>query len=44
MGDWHAVFLIASGMNACAALLAWFVLRPMRHRLLGGHAVKAPLR
>jgi OFA family oxalate/formate antiporter-like MFS transporter len=44
MGDWHAVFLIASGMNACAALLAWFVLRPMRHRLLGGNAVKAPLR
>jgi MFS transporter, OFA family, oxalate/formate antiporter len=33
-GDWHAVFLIASGMSAAAALLAWFVLRPMRHRLL----------
>ena len=36
MGDWHAVFMIASGMNACAALLAWFVLRPMRRRLLAG--------
>ena len=35
MGDWHTVFLIASGMSACAALLAWFVLRPMRRRLLG---------
>jgi len=33
-GDWHAVFLIACGMSATAALLAWFVLRPMRHRLL----------
>lgn len=34
-GDWHAVFLIASAMSAVAALLAWFVLRPMRLRLLG---------
>jgi OFA family oxalate/formate antiporter-like MFS transporter len=32
--DWHAVFLIAGAMNVLAALLAWFVLRPMRHRLL----------
>lgn len=35
-GDWHAVFAIASGMSAAAALLAWFVLRPMRHRLMSG--------
>jgi len=35
-GDWHAVFAIASGMSALAALLAWFVLRPMRHRLMTG--------
>ncbi|MDZ5455932.1 oxalate/formate MFS antiporter [Azohydromonas lata] len=35
--DWHAVFLIACAMNVLAALLAWFVLRPMRHRLLDGH-------
>ena len=35
LGDWHAVFLIAGGMSAAAALLAWFVLRPMRMRLLG---------
>jgi MFS transporter, OFA family, oxalate/formate antiporter len=34
LGDWHVVFLIASGMSAAAALLAWFVLRPMRMRLL----------
>jgi OFA family oxalate/formate antiporter-like MFS transporter len=29
-GSWHAVFIIASIMNAIAALMAWFVLRPMR--------------
>jgi OFA family oxalate/formate antiporter-like MFS transporter len=32
--DWHAVFLIAAAMNLAAVLLAWCVLRPMRHRLL----------
>lgn len=31
-GSWHAVFVVASVMNAIAALLAWFVLRPMRRR------------
>jgi len=29
-GGWHAVFICASVMNAIAAILAWFVLRPMR--------------
>jgi len=29
-GSWHAVFIVASVMNAIAAILAWFVLRPMR--------------
>jgi len=29
-GGWHAVFLVAAAMNAVAALMAWFVLRPMR--------------
>jgi OFA family oxalate/formate antiporter-like MFS transporter len=29
-GSWHAVFIVASVMNAVAALLAWFVLKPMR--------------
>jgi OFA family oxalate/formate antiporter-like MFS transporter len=29
-GGWQAVFVVASIMNALAALLAWFVLRPMR--------------
>ena len=29
-GSWHMVFIVASIMNAIAALMAWFVLRPMR--------------
>jgi OFA family oxalate/formate antiporter-like MFS transporter len=33
-GSWHAVFIAASVMNAIAALLAWFVLRPLRRRQL----------
>jgi OFA family oxalate/formate antiporter-like MFS transporter len=31
-GSWNAVFVVASVMNAVAALMAWFVLRPMRRR------------
>ena len=31
-GGWQSVFIVASAMNALAALLAWFVLRPMRRR------------
>jgi OFA family oxalate/formate antiporter-like MFS transporter len=27
---WHSVFIVAAAMNAAAALMAWFVLRPMR--------------
>ncbi|HKX41142.1 MAG TPA: oxalate/formate MFS antiporter [Burkholderiaceae bacterium] len=33
-GSWHAVFIVASVMNAIAALLAWFVLRPMRRSVM----------
>ena len=29
-GNWHAVFVVAAVMNAVAAIMAWFVLRPMR--------------
>jgi OFA family oxalate/formate antiporter-like MFS transporter len=29
-GNWHAVFLVACVMNALAAALAWFALRPVR--------------
>jgi OFA family oxalate/formate antiporter-like MFS transporter len=31
-GSWHTVFIVASVMNALAALMAWFVLRPMRRK------------
>jgi OFA family oxalate/formate antiporter-like MFS transporter len=31
-GNWHTVFILASLLNAIAALMAWFVLRPMRRR------------
>ena len=33
-GSWNAVFVVASAMNAVAALMAWFVLRPMRRRFM----------
>jgi MFS transporter, OFA family, oxalate/formate antiporter len=33
-GNWHAVFVVAAGMNIVAALLAWFVLRPMRRLVI----------
>jgi OFA family oxalate/formate antiporter-like MFS transporter len=33
-GGWHSVFIVASVLNAIAALLAWFVLRPLRRKQL----------
>ncbi len=33
-GSWHAVFYVAAGMNAVAAIMAFFVLKPMRTRQL----------
>jgi len=33
-GGWEAVFIVASVMNAIAALMAWFVLRPMRRSVM----------
>jgi OFA family oxalate/formate antiporter-like MFS transporter len=41
-GNWHAVFVIAAAMNIVAALLAWFVLRPMRRRVIEKSAQEAP--
>jgi OFA family oxalate/formate antiporter-like MFS transporter len=41
-GSWHAVFVVASVMNAAAALLAWFVLRPMRRNLAGRSTAAVP--
>jgi OFA family oxalate/formate antiporter-like MFS transporter len=40
-GNWHAVFVVASVMNAAAALMAWFVLRPMRRRQLEAARLEA---
>ncbi|MEM5385059.1 oxalate/formate MFS antiporter [Paraburkholderia phymatum] len=37
-GSWHAVFMLASGMAAVAALLALFVLKPMRRAYVLQHA------
>nr|WP_314544947.1 oxalate/formate MFS antiporter [uncultured Massilia sp.] len=33
-GSWEAVFFIGCGMNAVAAIMAWWVLRPMRKRFI----------
>ena len=33
-GGWEAVFWVASILNGSAAVLAWFVLRPMRRKLI----------
>jgi len=37
-GSWNAVFLVAAGMNIAAALIAWFVLRPMRRKVIEASA------
>lgn len=33
-GSWEAVFFVGCGLNAAAALLAWFVLKPMRKKFM----------
>ena len=33
-GGWHTVFIVAAVMNVVAALMAWFVLKPMRKALI----------
>jgi OFA family oxalate/formate antiporter-like MFS transporter len=33
-GSWEPVFFIGCGMNAAAAIMAWWVLRPMRKRFI----------
>jgi OFA family oxalate/formate antiporter-like MFS transporter len=38
-GSWHAVFIVASIMNGAAALMAWFVLRPMRRAQMDASAL-----
>jgi len=43
-GGWHAVFIVASALNAIAALMAWFVLRPMRRSLMDRSVQEAAAR
>jgi OFA family oxalate/formate antiporter-like MFS transporter len=33
-GSWEAVFFVGCGLNAVAALMAWFVLKPMRQKFM----------
>ena len=33
-GGWEAVFFVGCGLNAVAALMAWFVLKPMRSKFM----------
>ncbi|MDR5775460.1 MULTISPECIES: oxalate/formate MFS antiporter [unclassified Caballeronia] len=42
-GSWHAVFMLAAGMAAISALLALFVLKPMRNAHSQKHARAAGL-
>ncbi|MDE1179820.1 oxalate/formate MFS antiporter [Paraburkholderia sp.] len=42
-GSWHAVFMLASGMAALSALLAIFVLKPMRQKHRQTHASPSPV-
>ena len=41
-GSWQAPFLVAAAFNAIAAIMALFVLKPMRQRWLGADALKMP--
>ena len=41
-GSWEAVFFVGCGMNAVAALLAWFVLKPMRKKFMDEAEKMAP--
>ena len=42
-GNWHGVFIVAAALNIIAALLAWFVLRPMRFALIENSKREAAL-
>jgi OFA family oxalate/formate antiporter-like MFS transporter len=42
-GSWHAVFVIAALMNIAAALIGWFVLRPMRRAVIERSAAEPAL-
>jgi OFA family oxalate/formate antiporter-like MFS transporter len=37
-GSWEAVFFVGCGLNAVAAIMAWWVLKPMRKKFMDGIA------
>ena len=41
-GSWEAVFFVGCGMNAAAALMAWYVLKPMRKKFMDEAEAMAP--
>jgi OFA family oxalate/formate antiporter-like MFS transporter len=41
-GSWESVFFIGCGMNAVAAVMAWYVLRPMRAKFIDSVASTTP--
>jgi OFA family oxalate/formate antiporter-like MFS transporter len=41
-GGWHTVFVVAALLNAVAALIAWFVLKPKREAFLRTVAAAEP--
>jgi OFA family oxalate/formate antiporter-like MFS transporter len=42
-GSWEAVFFVGCGLNAVAALMAWYVLKPMRKKFMDGVAAEKRL-
>jgi OFA family oxalate/formate antiporter-like MFS transporter len=41
-GSWESVFFIGCGMNAAAALMAWYILRPMRKTFIESTVATTP--
>jgi OFA family oxalate/formate antiporter-like MFS transporter len=42
-GGWHIVFVIAATLNIAAALTAWFILKPMRAKMIAKASAEADL-
>lgn len=42
-GSWEAVFFVGCGLNAAAAIMAWWVLRPMRKRFMDTAVTPIPV-
>jgi OFA family oxalate/formate antiporter-like MFS transporter len=41
-GSWEAVFFVGCGLNAAAAIMAWWVLKPMRAKFMDRNSVAVP--